>query len=511
MKNHFNFKRIGLLFRKEWEERRWYYLATLLVYYSCTTIICIWASINSIPDYPAAETVIIKRIQGQCITIIALLGILVAASRGTAFFMDNNKRGNTTFLTLPASVEEKFFVKWCYVVPLTGLAFLLCVILADYTRIFICSLIYPGTDFFRPIIGEFPNTIGLLYVRSWLAIQALFMLGSTIWKKNAFIKTSALSMALLTVYIITSSSIIQKLVSDVYYIIWPETFIQFWFGWILRLFIIGMWILTYYRVKQTDVAYGRPRSTSIIIIGLAVLGLVISITLPYYVSSHFRSPNPKISLAHHKEATTSHKLPDFQHLVIKDLTAIQLDHITNDTIKRTLNYGSSEITLRKDSTSGNMLNIPERIWSYLKISSHGDTLEIGLDYPIRDYINSFEDQYKLDNLSIHTGTWSITVQTLKSVTCQFPVKHFRITGLNQDKLSVSYHNAEMDSCQIGQLDLQSIPMPKNVLINGQKEPSRIMYFKNCQIGRLYRHKDKFVDYKIQEHTKIDSCITLTGL
>ena len=111
MKNHFDFKRISLLFRKEWEEKRWYYLATLLVYYSCTTIVCTWNSLNSIPDYPTVESVVTERIQDTCIIIIALLGILVAASRGTAFFSENNKRGNTTFLSLPASMEEKFFVK----------------------------------------------------------------------------------------------------------------------------------------------------------------------------------------------------------------------------------------------------------------------------------------------------------------------------------------------------------------------------------------------------------------
>ena len=511
MKNHFDFKRISLLFRKEWEEKRWYYLATLLVYYSCTTIVCTWNSLNCIPDYPTVESVVTERIQDTCIIIIALLGILVAASRGTAFFSENNKRGNTTFLSLPASMEEKFFVKWCYVVPLTGVAFLLCVILADYTRIFICSLIYPESDFFRPLIRKLPNEMGLLYVRLWLAIQALFMLGSTVWKKNAFIKTSALSMTLLTVYVITSSNIMQNLISDAYYIIWPEEFINLWTVWFLWLFIVGMWILTYYRVKQTDIAYGRVRTTSYIIIGLTVLGLLISIILPYYVSSHFRTPPKRINLAHYKETTAVHELPDFRHLVLKDLTASQLSPTTADTTLRSLNYSSSEITLRIDTVSGNTLHIPERIWTYLTINGHGDTLEIGLNYPIRNYINSFEDKYKLDSLSVYIGNWTINVQALQSVTCEIPVRNLRLTGFHQDKLTVGYHHAEMDSCQIEKLHLKSIAMPANALINGKKEPSRIISFKNSHIGQLYRYKEKYVDYEILDNAKVDSNFILTGL
>ena len=116
-----------------------------------------------------------------------------------------------------------------------------------------------------------------------------------------------------------------------------------------------------------------------------------------------------------------------------------------------------------------------------------------LNYPIRNYINSFEDKYKLDSLSVYIGNWTINVQALQSVTCEIPVRNLRLTGFHQDKLTVGYHHAEMDSCQIEKLHLKSIAMPTNALINGKKEPSRIISFKNSHIGQLYRYKEKYVD------------------
>ena len=54
-------------------------------------------------------------------------------------------------------------------------------------------------------------------------------------------------------------------------------------------------------------------------------------------------------------------------------------------------------------------------------------------------------------------------------------------------------------------------MPANALINGKKEPSRIISFKNSHIGQLYRYKEKYVDYEILDNAKVDSNFILTGL
>ena len=184
MKTDFNFKRINLLFRKEWEEKRWYYLATLLVYYSCTTILFIWTSLTTISEHLDNPEWCIQRQEITCFFIIMLLSLLVAASRGTAFFSDcNDKRGSTGFLTLPASIQEKFFVKWLYTVPLTFCAFLICVLLADYTRVFICSQIYPEVDICQPLQWNtdehnfYSWTLLLLFlINSFVLLMVVFLL-----------------------------------------------------------------------------------------------------------------------------------------------------------------------------------------------------------------------------------------------------------------------------------------------------------------------------------------------
>lgn len=505
MKTDFNFRRINLLFRKEWEEKRWYYIATLLVYYSCTTILFIWTSLTTISERLDDPEWCIQRQENTCFTIIMLLSLLVAASRGTAFFSDcNDKRGSTGFLSLPASIQEKFFVKWLYTVPLTFCAFLICILLADYTRVFICSQIYPEVDVCQPLQWISDNKYNYIWTLMLLSLQSIFMLGSTMWKKNAFVKTGALLMALLTVYIMTAGSIIEAMVTDDYYLNSGfVTFKSLQTQWII---IIVFWILTYYRVKETDVAYGHIRPTSYFIIGIAAFGLIVIITLSCYVATHYRKPNGIVRLTSFHDERKLHKLPTFNHLILKGETPLQPDETTNDAIKRSICYTySSSITVSADSASDFMLDVPEQIWPYLKIANHNDTLIVEFNYPLSNYTDKFndKDKSKLDLLKLQTGEWKIRTGTLKSVTCEIPVPDFSLTGFNQEEMTVNCHGAQMRNCHIDRLHLKYSKMPKHTI-----EQSRTLTLENSKIGLLYRTEKDSMNYSIKDKACVDSCITI---
>lgn len=510
MKTDFNFRRINLLFRKEWEEKHWYYLATLLVYYSCTIILFIWTSLTTISEHLDNPEWCIQRQEITCFFIIMLLSLLVAASRGTAFFSDcNDKRGSTGFLSLPASIQEKYFVKWLYTVPLTFCAFLICVLLADYTRVFICSQIYPEVDVCQPLQWNTDEHNFYSWTLLLLFLQSIFMLGSTMWKKNAFVKTGALLMALMTIYIMTASSIIEALVTDDYYL--NYNFIMFWPSHSLWIIIIAFWILTYYRVKETDVAYGHIRPTSYFIIGLAALGLIVIIALSCCIATNHRQPRTTVSLTSYGDNRKQHKLPTFSHLILKGETPLQADDITNDTTERSVCYThSSSITVAADSASDFTLDVPEQIWPYLKMTSHSDTLIVEFNYPLSNYIDKFndKDKSKLDLLKLQTGKWEIKTGNLKSVTCEIPVSEFNLTGFDQKEMTVCCYEAQMRNCHIDRLHLKYSKMPKRTIWISGTEQRRALTLENSKIGLLYRTEKDSMKYIIKDKAYVDSCITI---
>ena len=104
-------------------------------------------------------------------------------------------------LMVPATPFEKFFSRWFVFTVVYLVVFLISYKLADYTRLIIYSLAYPEKDFIAPVAlshlaGDkkyytLCNT-GLQFgalMSGYFFVQSLFVLGSSIWPKNSFLKT----------------------------------------------------------------------------------------------------------------------------------------------------------------------------------------------------------------------------------------------------------------------------------------------------------------------------------
>ena len=117
-------------------------------------------------------------------------------------------------LMVPATPFEKFFSRWFVFTVVFLVIFLISYKLADYTRFIIYSLAYPEEkDFIIPVdlshlVGERKTyytlcRTGLQFgalLSAYFFVQSLFVLGSSIWPKNSFLKTFASGTVIAIVY-----------------------------------------------------------------------------------------------------------------------------------------------------------------------------------------------------------------------------------------------------------------------------------------------------------------------
>ena len=157
-------------------------LKALMMLGVTTILLCL------VPD--AGATFVIFRF---CFTVFCALG--------ASLFMENMTSNGLRLNTLmsPASTLEKFLSRWVICVLGTTIAFLICFALADLIRVGFYSIFYPeGVWFDGNVYGiRYLGPIEMLkqaehwyYLWGSIAtVQAIFVLGSTVTPKNAFLKT----------------------------------------------------------------------------------------------------------------------------------------------------------------------------------------------------------------------------------------------------------------------------------------------------------------------------------
>ena len=132
----------------------------------------------------------------------------------SASFTMEKITSRTSMLMVPATPFEKFFSRWFVFTVVFLVIFLISYKLADYTRFIIYSLAYPEEkDFIIPVdlshlVGERKTyytlcRTGLQFgalLSAYFFVQSLFVLGSSIWPKNSFLKTFASGTVIAIVY-----------------------------------------------------------------------------------------------------------------------------------------------------------------------------------------------------------------------------------------------------------------------------------------------------------------------
>jgi hypothetical protein len=182
------------------------------------------------------------------------------------------KTGRISTLMTPVTSFEKFFSRWLICTVVFLVVFLITYKLADYTRVMVYSLAYPEKDFIAPVDlshlvgkGKYYYTLcrtgwefGAL-IAAYFFVQSLFILGSTIWSKNSFLKTFASGTVIVLGYfgvgVFMSKMLLER---GVYYSFWDDVAMSEETMWGLLIAIcifltLFNWTLAYFRFKESEI------------------------------------------------------------------------------------------------------------------------------------------------------------------------------------------------------------------------------------------------------------------
>lgn len=216
MNNTFDIKRFGLLVKKDFAESWKKYLMAFLAMFGITTILFVWVALGnyyyveskgiySDPDYLS-----------QTLVAMSMFLALAFACICASWLMDPicDKTKKISYLTNPASQFEKYLMRWGLVVVLFIAAYLIAFFAANFVQWLVCTIRYPGSDatvlhlsyLFDPGSENsyklFRDWDGFILVVSfYFFMQSLFVLGSTFWQKNSFVKTFCAGLIIFVIYL----------------------------------------------------------------------------------------------------------------------------------------------------------------------------------------------------------------------------------------------------------------------------------------------------------------------
>lgn len=229
----------------------------LVAMYGALTVFFIWA--GHIWRRPGFSSELWQNEFGVGCFMIFAMGTL-SASFVMEFMKD--KRCRLSALMLPATVFEKYLSRWFLYTFVFLLAYALAFVLADLTRAFISSLFGTGVTSIFPY-GQLTNETmfppffstgrGTLFSFSfYFAVQSAYVLGSALWPKNAFIKTSAALIVVISIFVAVLVLLVKSLHFGPYTPMEEETALTL-FTFLLFAFAIFCWVTAYYRLKEAEI------------------------------------------------------------------------------------------------------------------------------------------------------------------------------------------------------------------------------------------------------------------
>lgn len=206
-----------------------------------------------------------------------LWGITVMGCLSASFTMERmkTKTGRMAVLMTPATAFEKFFARWIIFTFVFLVVYIIAYKLADWTRVLVFMAKYPEIDPIGQVplcsmVGEcgtstehwtaFPDYRAfMLGVSGYLFFQSCFVLGSSIWPKNAFLKTFAAGVAIVIAYTLIGAMFGNLLISGNYLDVdrvhlSEETL---WACMTVAAFAMALvnWVLAYFRFKESEIIH----------------------------------------------------------------------------------------------------------------------------------------------------------------------------------------------------------------------------------------------------------------
>lgn len=198
MNNTFDIKRFGLLLKKDlFENWRKYLLQTLTLF----SILLVCFLIQSFNTYnrqgpPSMSEYNYERINDQLV-IITFIIFTASFAIFLSQMMDSlrTKQKRTHYLTFPCSALEKYTSKLIVHVLGFVVVFLIATYLADFLRVLVYSiptdnLEVRSMELLKELSPKDKNRPMELLSAIYLFVMSLYVLGSTFWQRNGFVKTT---------------------------------------------------------------------------------------------------------------------------------------------------------------------------------------------------------------------------------------------------------------------------------------------------------------------------------
>ena len=209
----FSLPRFMNLCRKEMVENWRSNVLRMVLMYGVMAVVMVW---NGYFEYRYWHSGQIEDPAWTFLLVVFIWSLWGFGCLSASFTMEKmkTKTSRTSMLMVPATPFEKFFSRWFVFTVVFLVIFLISYKLADYTRFIISSLAYPEEkDFIIPVdlshlVGERKTyytlcRTGLQFgalLSAYFFVQSLFVLGSSIWPKNSFLKTFASGTVIAIVY-----------------------------------------------------------------------------------------------------------------------------------------------------------------------------------------------------------------------------------------------------------------------------------------------------------------------
>lgn len=209
----FSLPRFMNLCRKEMVENWRSNVLRMVLMYGVMAVVMVW---NGYFEYRYWHSGQIEDPAWTFLLVVFIWSLWGFGCLSASFTMEKmkTKTSRTSMLMVPATPFEKFFSRWFVFKVVFLVIFLISYKLADYTRFIIYSLAYPEEkDFIIPVdlshlVGERKTyytlcRTGLQFgalLSAYFFVQSLFVLGSSIWPKNSFLKTFASGTVIAIVY-----------------------------------------------------------------------------------------------------------------------------------------------------------------------------------------------------------------------------------------------------------------------------------------------------------------------
>ena len=185
-----------------------------------------------------------------------------------SFTMEKMKSKTNRIYTLmtPATPFEKYFSRWLVFTVVFLVLFLISFWLADQTRVLVYTLTYPdlkgiAATPFSYFVGDNTNHYTLcrtadqfgLIIALYFFTQSGFVLGSTIWPKNAFLKTFVAGAIVLIVYVLFIMWMNKLFHVGTRSYIWIGEPVFTTLTLIVSVATLFNWTLAYFRFKESEI------------------------------------------------------------------------------------------------------------------------------------------------------------------------------------------------------------------------------------------------------------------